>query len=85
MWRATYRNARRLVVFLLGTTIVLVGLAMLVLPGPGLLVVFVGLALLATEFVWARVWLRRLKISTKRAGRRARTWWRRGREHDPQP
>jgi uncharacterized protein (TIGR02611 family) len=38
---------------LLGFTIVLVGLAMLVLPGPGLLVMAVGFAMLALEFAWA--------------------------------
>ena len=37
----------------LGFTIVLVGLAMLVLPGPGLLVMAVGFAMLALEFAWA--------------------------------
>ena len=38
---------------LVGFTIVLVGLAMLVLPGPGLLVMAVGFAMLALEFAWA--------------------------------
>jgi uncharacterized protein (TIGR02611 family) len=38
---------------LLGFTIVLIGLAMLVLPGPGLLVMAVGFAMLALEFAWA--------------------------------
>jgi uncharacterized protein (TIGR02611 family) len=38
---------------LLGFTVVLVGVAMLVLPGPGLLVIAAGLAMLALEFAWA--------------------------------
>ena len=38
---------------LVGFTIVLVGLALLVLPGPGLLVIAVGFAMLALEFAWA--------------------------------
>jgi uncharacterized protein (TIGR02611 family) len=38
---------------LLGFTVVLIGLAMLVLPGPGLLVIAVGLGMLALEFAWA--------------------------------
>jgi predicted tellurium resistance membrane protein TerC len=37
------------------------GAALLVLPGPGTLVLLAGLALLATEFLWARVWLKRLR------------------------
>jgi uncharacterized protein (TIGR02611 family) len=43
----------RAVVALIGFVIVLVGLAMIPLPGPGLLVVAVGLAVLALEFAWA--------------------------------
>ncbi len=74
----SYRGAKRVVVLVIGGSVVLFGMLLLVLPGPGLLVVFLGLTLLATEFVWARLWLRRLRVSTKRAGRRARArWWRR--------
>jgi tellurite resistance protein TerC len=75
MWGPTYSAAKRIVVSIVGGTVVLFGLLLLVLPGPGLLVVFLGLTLLATEFVWARLWLRRLRITTKRAGRKARRMW----------
>ena len=44
---------------LIGGTVLLIGLALLVLPGPGLLVIAGGLAILATEFIWARRALRR--------------------------
>lgn len=44
-----------------GGTILVFGLALLVLPGPAVLVIPVGLAILATEFVWARRWLRRAR------------------------
>ena len=77
---ASYRGARRIVVFVIGATLLLFGTVLLVLPGPGLLFLFLGLTVLATEFVWARLWLRRLKVSTRRAGRQARKWrpwWRR--------
>lgn len=47
-------HAYRVVVGVLGGAIVLVGLALLPLPGPGWLVIFLGLGLLATEFVWAQ-------------------------------
>lgn len=43
----------RVPVALLGFTVVLIGLALLVLPGPGLLVIAVGLGMLALEFAWA--------------------------------
>jgi len=77
MLGVSYRGAKRIVVLALGSTVLLLGLMLLVLPGPGLLVIFLGLTLLATEFVWARLWLRRLRVSTRRAGRKARArWWR---------
>ena len=45
--------AYRLVVGVIGTAVVLAGIALIPLPGPGWLIVFAGLALLATEFAWA--------------------------------
>jgi uncharacterized protein (TIGR02611 family) len=50
----TLRQARRLIVIVVGFTILVVGIAMIVLPGPAVVVIPIGLALLATEFVWAR-------------------------------
>jgi uncharacterized protein (TIGR02611 family) len=52
---------RRAIVGLLGSTIVLVGLLLIFLPGPGALVVLLGLAVLGTEFVWARRIIRRAR------------------------
>jgi uncharacterized protein (TIGR02611 family) len=49
----------RVAVALFGFLVVLVGLAMLVLPGPGLLVIAIGLGILALEFVWAERLLER--------------------------
>jgi uncharacterized protein (TIGR02611 family) len=51
--RVIATNIRRLTVLLLGTTVMGAGFAMLVLPGPGILVVVIGLAILAREFAWA--------------------------------
>ena len=45
---------RRAVVAVIGSTVLLIGIAMIVLPGPAVVVIPVGLAILATEFVWAR-------------------------------
>lgn len=47
-------HARRTAIFVTGWVVVAAGLAMLVLPGPGLLVVIGGLSILAVEFAWAR-------------------------------
>jgi uncharacterized protein (TIGR02611 family) len=59
--RATWRHARRLVVFVMGMTLVVIGIALLVLPGPATIVIPAGVAVLATEFVWARRVLKRAK------------------------
>ena len=52
--RMSLRQIRRLAILLVGMTVVLIGLVMLVTPGPALIVVPVGLAILAIEFAWAR-------------------------------
>jgi len=61
---------KRAVVAVVGTTVVLVGVALLVLPGPGLLVISLGLAILATEFVWAKALLTKAREAVTRKGRR---------------
>jgi tellurite resistance protein TerC len=45
----------------IGFTVLLVGIVMIVTPGPGWLVILLGLTILSAEFVWARRWLRRIK------------------------
>lgn len=54
---------RWVVVGFVGSTLVVAGVAMLVLPGPGLLTVFAGVAVLAAEFTWAEILLRRMKAA----------------------
>lgn len=61
------RPVRVVTVAFVGGVLVLAGLAMLVLPGPGIVVILAGLAILATEFVWARWALERAK-ATAQAG-----------------
>lgn len=51
--RVIARNAKRLMVFIAGVAVLLAGVAMLALPGPGVLVIILGLVILATEFAWA--------------------------------
>ncbi len=65
------RQAYRMIVLVVGLTIVAAGLAMFVLPGPGILVLLAGLALLATEFVWARLLLQRAKKYAAKAKEKA--------------
>jgi intracellular septation protein A len=45
---------KRFAVTIVGVALLVLGAAMMVLPGPGILVIVGGLALLATEYVWAR-------------------------------
>jgi uncharacterized protein (TIGR02611 family) len=66
-----YRVVRRVVIAVIGGTIVLLGVAMLVLPGPGLLTIAAGLAVLGVEFAFARRWLQRAKQTTHQAVRMA--------------
>ena len=52
---------RRVIVTVIGATVLLIGIALLVLPGPAFVVIPVGLAILATEYAWARRWLKRAR------------------------
>jgi len=56
-----YRTARRVVIFIIGFTVLLLGVVMLVAPGPAFVVIPAGLAILATEFAWAAWLLKRIK------------------------
>lgn len=58
-------------VFLVGLAVVGAGVIMLPLPGPGWLVIFAGMAVWATEFVWARLVLRWTRRKVTDAARRA--------------
>lgn len=52
---------RKIIIAITGGTVLLVGIAMIVLPGPAIVVIPAGLAILATEFIWARRALRKSK------------------------
>ncbi len=57
---------RRTIIAVIGGTVLVFGLALIVLPGPAVVVIPIGLAILATEFVWARRWLQRARKLFKR-------------------
>jgi uncharacterized protein (TIGR02611 family) len=80
---------KKCIIALIGGTVLLIGVAMLVLPGPGVLVIAGGLAILATEFLWARRAWRQAKGTVARARRKSglRGWLRRsgGREKVSRP
>ncbi len=58
---STIKQAKRVISIVIGFTIVIFGLIMLVTPGPGVVAIIAGLAILGTEFVWARRLLKRFK------------------------
>lgn len=74
---------KRFFIALIGGTVVLVGVAMIVLPGPAVVVIPAGLAILATEFIWARRALRKTKGMVARARRAG--FWARFRRKRPLP
>ena len=55
------KKVKRIIVAVVGGTVLAVGLALVVLPGPAFIVIPAGLAILAMEFAWARRWLRKAK------------------------
>jgi hypothetical protein len=52
---------RRILIALVGGTVLLIGIAMILLPGPAILVIPAGLAILAIEFAWAKHWLNKVR------------------------
>ena len=64
--RVVLRHAWRTIIIVVGSTLVLIGLAMLVLPGPGIVVIIAGLAILAREFIWAQGLLDKAQNTAKR-------------------
>ena len=57
---------KRFAVTIVGGALLLVGAAMMVLPGPGILVIVAGLAVLATEYVWAQRLLKKAKSQAEK-------------------
>ena len=70
IWRAS----RKAVIAITGGSVLVVGIAMIVLPGPAFVVIPAGLAILGFEFAWAR---RALQLVREHGDRALRSWWRR--------
>jgi len=67
VWRFVRRNGRRVGVTIAGFAVLLAGVALLVLPGPGWLLIFIGLGILSTEYVWAQKMLATAKRKAEEA------------------
>ena len=57
----SYRIAKRIAIGIVGGSVLVVGVCMIVLPGPAFVVIPVGLGILGLEFAWARIWLKKAK------------------------
>ena len=64
------KQAKRLIKIVVGFTLLVLGIAMLVLPGPGIVTIMLGLAILSAEYVWARRLLDRMKAVARDTLRR---------------
>ena len=71
--RITYKLARRIAILAIGSTVLLIGIVMIVTPGPAIVVIPLGLAILGVEFAWAKSWLKKIRegLSAQNAKRQA--------------
>lgn len=66
------RSSKRIAVSVVGGAVLAAGLAMLVFPGPGLVVIALGFAILGTEYAWAAQAFEKTKRGAEQAGRVAK-------------
>ena len=64
-----YKVATRIAIGIVGGSVLVVGIAMIVLPGPAFVVIPAGLAILGIEFAWARIWLKKAKAKAEEMAR----------------
>jgi uncharacterized protein (TIGR02611 family) len=72
VWRQLPHPFRWVIVATVGTTLVLLGIVFLFIPGPGLALIVLGVAILATEFAWAQVVYNRIKDEADKMTARAK-------------
>ncbi len=78
----TYKWARRCAIALVGGTVVLIGVVMIVFPGPAFVVIPAGLAILSLEFAWARHWLKKVRATGEQVMNTASGYWSRKKHSD---
>lgn len=61
----TLKQIKKIIVGVIGFTILFIGILLLVLPGPAFIVIPIGLGILATEFAWAKNILGKVKQKIK--------------------
>ena len=70
----TYKLIRRITIFVVGMSVVIIGIIMFITPGPAVIVIPMGLAILGIEFAWAQHWLKVMKEKTKDVANKAGSW-----------
>ncbi len=70
----TYKIVKRAAITIVGLTVLVFGLVLIFIPGPAIVVVPLGLAILSVEYAWAKNWLKRIreKISSANEVTRAK-------------
>jgi uncharacterized protein (TIGR02611 family) len=61
MFAKTFRQLKRLIIAVVGFTVLAIGIMLIVTPGPAIVVIPAGLAILSIEFAWARNLLKKMK------------------------
>jgi uncharacterized protein (TIGR02611 family) len=79
----SYRIAKRIAIGIVGGSVLVVGVCMIVLPGPAFIVIPVGLGILGIEFAWARIWLKKVKAKAQAVTKSFNN--RNGRNENPPP
>ena len=70
------RTARKLIILVVGLTVILIGIALIVLPGPAIVLIPAGLGILALEFAWAHRLLTRFRETAAKGAARIRSFGR---------
>ena len=81
IYTMTFAGIKRVAILLLGTSVVIVGIIMIFTPGPAIVVIPAGLAILATEFVWARILLKYFKNKFVYYSKETRNYFRRNKPY----
>jgi len=83
LYAVTFAGLKRIVILLIGASVVVIGIIMIFTPGPAIVVIPAGLAILATEFLWARRLLNYFQNKLVYYGKETRDYLRRKSSRHP--
>jgi len=85
LYQITYTGFRRIIITLIGVSVLIVGIIFIVTPGPAIIVIPAGLAILASEFVWARILLKKVKHKFVHYGKESKAFFNRNKSETDRP